>query len=121
MAHYMPEPCKFPSLSSCHKRFLWVHKEVHLVLHLVVGLVLQVGDAKKFPQALGHKSLGPGSKSADRLPELPPFVVVVVGISLSRKDRPSPLVYEVTEWQEGNLHQGHLQQEVDLVHCTQGT
>ena len=24
----MPEPCKFPSLDSCQKRFLWTHKEV---------------------------------------------------------------------------------------------
>ena len=23
----MPEPCKFPSLDSCQKRFLWTHKE----------------------------------------------------------------------------------------------
>ena len=42
----MPAPCKFPSLDSCQKRFLWTHKEVGLAPHLVVGLVRQVGDAK---------------------------------------------------------------------------
>ena len=29
----------------------WTHKEVDLVPHLVVSLVLQVGDAEKFPHA----------------------------------------------------------------------
>ena len=42
----MPEPCKFLSLGSCQKRFLWTNKEVNLALHLDVGLVLQVGDAE---------------------------------------------------------------------------
>ena len=31
----MPEPCKFPSLDSCQKRFLWTHKEVDLAPHPV--------------------------------------------------------------------------------------
>ena len=48
----MPEPCTFPSLDSCQKRFLWTHKEVALVLLPVVGLVLQVRDTEKFPPAL---------------------------------------------------------------------
>ena len=40
----MPEPCKFPSLdSSCQRRFQWIHKEAYLVLHPVIGRVLQVG------------------------------------------------------------------------------
>ena len=30
MACDMPEPCKFPSLDSCQKTFLWTHKEVDL-------------------------------------------------------------------------------------------
>ena len=55
----MPQPCKFPSLDSCQKRFLWTHKEVDLALHSVDGLVLQVGDAEKFLQALGFESLYP--------------------------------------------------------------
>ena len=33
----MSEPCKFPSLDSCQKRFLWAHEEVDLALHPVVG------------------------------------------------------------------------------------
>ena len=53
----MPEPCKFPSLDSCQKRFLWTHKEADLAPHPVVGLVLEEGDAEKFPQALGLESL----------------------------------------------------------------
>ena len=55
----MPEPCKFPSLDSCQKRFLWTPKEVDLAPHQVVGLVLQVRDTKKFPHALGFESLVP--------------------------------------------------------------
>ena len=47
MACDMPEPCKFPSLDSCQKRFLWTHKEVDLAPHPVVGLVLQIGDTEK--------------------------------------------------------------------------
>ena len=51
--------CKFRSLDSCQERFLWTHKEVDLAPHPVVGLVLvlQVGDAEKFPHALGFESL----------------------------------------------------------------
>ena len=45
----MPKPCKSLSLDSCRKRSLWTHKEV--------DLVLQVGDAEKFPQAPGFKGL----------------------------------------------------------------
>ena len=37
MACDMPEPCKFLSLDSCQKRFLWNHQQVDLVLHPVVG------------------------------------------------------------------------------------
>ena len=51
------EPCKFPSLDSCLKRSLWTHKAVELAPHPVVGLVLQVGDAEKFPKALGFENL----------------------------------------------------------------
>ena len=58
-------PCqnhaKFSPLNSCQKRFLWTHKEVDLAPHPVVCLVLQVGDAKKFPQVLGFESLDPVS------------------------------------------------------------
>ena len=51
--------CKFPSLDSCQKRFLWTHREVDFAPHPVVSLVLQVGDTEKFPQALGFQSLDP--------------------------------------------------------------
>ena len=44
----MPEPCKFPSLDSCQKKFPWTHKEVNLAPHPVVGLELQEGEAGKF-------------------------------------------------------------------------
>ena len=59
MACDMPEPCKFLSLHSCLKRFLWTHKEVDLAPHPVVGLVLQVGHTEKFPPALVFESLDP--------------------------------------------------------------
>ena len=42
----MPEPCKFPSVDSCQKRFMWTQKEVDLAPHPAVGRVLQVGDAE---------------------------------------------------------------------------
>ena len=63
----MPEPCEFPSFNSCQKRFLWTRKEVDLAPHPVVGLVLQVGDAEKFPQALGFEGLDLFSESASRV------------------------------------------------------
>ena len=47
MACDMPESCKFPSLDSCQKSFLWTHKEVDLAPQPVVGLVLQVRDVEK--------------------------------------------------------------------------
>ena len=53
----MLEPCKCPSLDSCQKRFLWTHNEADRALHPVIGLVLQVGDAEKFPYAFGFESL----------------------------------------------------------------
>ena len=59
MACDMPEPCRFPSLDSCKKRFLWTHEEVDLAPHPVVGLVLQVRDTEKFPQTLGFENLAP--------------------------------------------------------------
>ena len=52
MACDMPEPCKFLSVASCLERLLWIHKEGELAPHPVVGLVLQVGDVEKFPQAI---------------------------------------------------------------------
>ena len=50
----MPEPLKFDNYQ---KRFLWTHSEVDLVPHPVAGLVLEVGDAEKFPYAFGFESL----------------------------------------------------------------
>ena len=60
MACDMPEPCKFPSLDSCQKRFLWTHKEVDLAPHPVIDFMLHVGDVEKFLLALGFESLNPG-------------------------------------------------------------
>ena len=53
----VPGPCKFPSSDSCLKKFLWTHKGIHLAPHPVICLVLQVGDAEKFPHALGFEGL----------------------------------------------------------------
>ena len=47
MAFDKPEPCKFPSLDSCQKRFLGTEEEVDLAPHPVVGLVFHVGDTEK--------------------------------------------------------------------------
>ena len=53
----MPEPCMYQSLDSCQKRFVWTHTD--LARHPDVGLVLQVGNAEKFSEALGLGSLDP--------------------------------------------------------------
>ena len=55
MACDMSEPRKFPCLGSCQDRFLWTHKEFDLAPHLAVGLVLLIGNAKKFHQGLGYE------------------------------------------------------------------
>ena len=55
----MPEPCKFPSPDSCQKRFLWTYEDVDLALHLVIGVMLQVGDKEKFSHAHGFESFDP--------------------------------------------------------------
>ena len=68
MAPETPEPCKFPSLDSRQKRILWTHKGAVLAPHPVVGLVLQVGDAEKFPQALGFESLDPSFRVSEQGP-----------------------------------------------------
>ena len=54
MACDMPRPCKLLSLDSYQKRFMWTHKEVDRAPHLVSDLALQIGDAEKFPRALGY-------------------------------------------------------------------
>ena len=58
-----PEPCKFTSLDRCQKRFLCTHKEDDLAAHTVVGLVLRVRNAERFPQAVGFEDLEPFSGS----------------------------------------------------------
>ena len=42
----MPEPCKFPSLDSGQKSFLWTYQEVDLAPHPVVGLVLHASSGR---------------------------------------------------------------------------
>ena len=59
MACDMSEPCKFPSLNSCQKRFLLTHKEVDLAPYPMTGLVLREEDAEKCSQGLGFESLDP--------------------------------------------------------------
>ena len=49
----------FPSLNSCQKRLLWIHKEVDLAPHPLYDLVLKLGDAEMFPRAFGLKGLDP--------------------------------------------------------------
>ena len=68
MACDMPEPGKFQSLDSCQKRLLCTHKEVDLTPHPVVGLASQVGDAEKFPQALGFEGLDPSFRVSKQGP-----------------------------------------------------
>ena len=69
----MPEPCKFPPLDSCQKRFLRTHHDGNLAPHPVVGILIQVGVAEKFSQALGFESLDPFfSEPASRVHVLQP-------------------------------------------------
>ena len=39
----MPEACKFMSLDSCQKRFLWTYKEVDLAPHPVIAVTQKIG------------------------------------------------------------------------------
>ena len=57
MTREMPEPCQFPSLASCQKRFLWALKEAGPAPQSVISLELRVRDAEKLPQALDLKNL----------------------------------------------------------------
>ena len=59
MACDMSERCEFSVLHSCQKGFLWTYKTVDLAPNPVVALVFQVGDAEKFPRALGFESVDP--------------------------------------------------------------
>ena len=74
-----PKPLKFLSLARSQKEFLWTHKEVDLAPHPVVGLVLRVGDAKKFPQALGFESLDPFLRVSEQGP--PCFTDFQLGVA----------------------------------------
>ena len=42
----MPEPCTFPFLGSCRKRFLWTNEKVDL---LRFQSLVQVGKAEMYP------------------------------------------------------------------------
>ena len=53
----LPTTAMATLFDSCQKRFLWTNKEFDHAPHPVIGLVLQVGKAEKFPQALGFESL----------------------------------------------------------------
>ena len=59
MVYDMPKPCKFLSLESCLNGFLQALKEFGHAPHPVICLVLQVGEARKFLQALALKNQGP--------------------------------------------------------------
>ena len=62
MACDMLEPCKFPSLDGGQK------KEFDLAPHLVVSLVLHVGDMEKLPHAIGFESLNPFFRVSKKVP-----------------------------------------------------
>ena len=65
MACDMAKACKFPSLDSGQKRFLWTHKGV--ALHPVVDLVPPVGDREKFLMHLVSKAWISLSELASRV------------------------------------------------------
>ena len=67
MALDMPKPCEFLSLTVARRGSFWVHEKVDSAVHPVVGLVLQVGDVEKFPQAFCLKKLDPFSEPASRV------------------------------------------------------
>ena len=52
-----PSHASFRLLTVARRGSCGFHKEVGLGPHPVVGIVLQIEDAKKFPQALGFESL----------------------------------------------------------------
>ena len=72
MACDIPEPCMFPSVDCCQKRFLWTHKEVGLAQRPVVCAVGR--DVFNVPTSIPcvlamllHESVGE-SLSSLRLP-----------------------------------------------------
>ena len=85
MAFDMPESRTFSPHDSCQKRFLWTHKEVDLVLHSVVGFVLQVGNAEKFPHGRGFENLDPFF----RVSKQDPCFSAIQDILVSRCFKPS--------------------------------
>ena len=52
-----PNLASFRLLTVAKKRFLRTHEEVDHTPHPVVGLVLRLGDAENFHQALGFEIL----------------------------------------------------------------
>ena len=57
-------------MTVARKKFSWTYKDVDLALHPVGGLVLQVGDAGKFPRALGFENLDPSFRVSKRDPRV---------------------------------------------------
>ena len=93
MACDVPELCKFPSLNTCQKRFLWTHEGADLASHPVVGLVLRVGDTEKFPQAFGFRRLG--SFSQIQIQQRAPQIFVMCCYS-------AVIVLYLTQWANTN-------------------
>ena len=54
-----PEPCKFPSLDSCQKRFLWTHKGVDLAPHPVVKSCAPSRRCGEVPSGIWFRKHGP--------------------------------------------------------------
>ena len=48
-----PSHASFYLFTVAGRASCWTHEELDLALHAVIDLVLQVGDAEKFLQALG--------------------------------------------------------------------
>ena len=63
-------PCEFPTHDSGQKRFLWANKKVEFASYPVVGPVLQVEDAEKFPLALGVENMDSFVRFSKQSPRL---------------------------------------------------
>ena len=78
----MTEPCKFPSLSSCQKRFLRVHEDADFAVDPVVGLSSpcpMLSHRRTFPE---RNACGRRSKTKSELSKFSSFASLSCGDTL---------------------------------------
>ena len=67
------KPCKLPLLNSGEERFLLSHETFGFILHIFIGLMLQVRDMKQLSQAFILKCLYPSFCLSEECPGITPI------------------------------------------------